>query len=189
MVLHDPDLSRVTDGRDASPAHHRTAASLGRVDLGGGEGVPRLRDVLDLVLGRGKLVNVELKRDVPSRAASVLALARTVPRAEPRVLVSSFDPAMLHLWKALRPDVPTGQLFHKGQAHLHPWLLTRLFWVDALHPEHVLVDRTRSRRPIHTWTVNDPIEARRLARLGVNALITDEPGALLSGLGDEPLDG
>lgn len=182
VVLHDPDLARVTAGRDGRRAHTRTAAELARTDVGEGQGVPRLGEVLDLVLSRGKLVNVELKRDVPSRTAAVRALAKVLPRGEPRVLVSSFDPAMLHLWKVLRPDIPTGQLFHAGQTHLRPWTLVRLFAVDALHPEHVLVDATKRPRPLHVWTVNDAEIARRLDRWGVNAIITDRPGEMLAAL-------
>src|SRR5215210_1745899 len=58
VVSHDEDLRRVT-GR-AVGVGELTAAELGRLDLGAGQGVPRLVDVLELV--RGRLgIYVELK--------------------------------------------------------------------------------------------------------------------------------
>jgi len=35
---------------------------------------------------------------------------------------------------------------------------------------------------INTWTVDDPVEARRLAALGVNAMITNQPDVILRAL-------
>ena len=35
---------------------------------------------------------------------------------------------------------------------------------------------------VHTWTVNDPARARELALLGVDCLISDNPGALKQAL-------
>jgi glycerophosphoryl diester phosphodiesterase len=40
----------------------------------------------------------------------------------------------------------------------------------------------RSPRPVLAYTVNDPVEARRLLDLGVSGLFTDVPGALKGAL-------
>jgi glycerophosphoryl diester phosphodiesterase len=58
----------------------------------------------------------------------------------------------------------------------------------ALHPKHTLIDAEQMERwkrhvpRVHTWTVNDPERARELARLGVDCLISDNPGLLRSAL-------
>src|SRR5215212_9838189 len=50
MVIHDGDLKRVT-GRDGGVGE-LTAADLARVDVGEGQGVPRLVEVFERVKGR-----------------------------------------------------------------------------------------------------------------------------------------
>ncbi len=36
---------------------------------------------------------------------------------------------------------------------------------------------------VNTWTVNDPDEARRLAALGVDVIISDVPDVMMAALG------
>jgi glycerophosphoryl diester phosphodiesterase len=58
----------------------------------------------------------------------------------------------------------------------------------AWHPCRTLVTRARIRRAhaaglkVHVWTVNEPREAKRLARWGVDGVFTDDPGRMLEGL-------
>jgi glycerophosphoryl diester phosphodiesterase len=58
-----------------------------------------------------------------------------------------------------------------------------------VHPERVLATPERVARwkragaLVNVWTVNDPDEARRLAALGVDAIISDVPGGVLGALG------
>ena len=60
----------------------------------------------------------------------------------------------------------------------------------ALHLERELVDRTLLRRArdlglaVRVWTVNDADEVGRLARLGVDGLITDVPDVAMAVLQD-----
>jgi glycerophosphoryl diester phosphodiesterase len=88
--------------------------------------------------------------------------------------------------RALAPNVPSAWLVESPSAADLDWLA--LTGSAAFHPKHTLITRKRmerwkSRVPrVHTWTVNDPRRARELADLGVDALITDAPGALLRAL-------
>jgi glycerophosphoryl diester phosphodiesterase len=182
VVCHDVDLRRLTRGREPRRVADLDLLELSRVDLGGGQSVPLLSDVLDWAKSRALRVNVEMKRDVPDRRAVVDATARSLEtRSRPPVLVSSFDPWMLAYLRWRRPSVPLGYLF--GSEHA----LTRSGWaagalrVSAVHPERTEVDATRCRawkesgRIVNVWTVNDAAEARALAALGVDAIITDMP--------------
>ena len=92
VVMHDPDLMRVA-GVPLSAAQaglHELRAH----DLGQGERVPTLDEAMDLVLGAGKLLNVECKPDVPHPewiVRSVLDRVRVRSAAErSRILFSSF---------------------------------------------------------------------------------------------------
>jgi glycerophosphoryl diester phosphodiesterase len=187
VVIHDPTLERLTGGRDRRSVARLSAAELARVDLGAGEGVPRLEEVLAWARGRGLLVNVEIKRDGPDRGAIVRAAAaaiRAVPGSERAVLVSSFDPLMLAAFARAMPGVPRGYLFHVGQRGLESGWLARPLRAEAVHPErglasaHAVARWKRRERLVNAWTVNEVDEARRLAAIGVDAIITDRPGAI-----------
>lgn len=187
VVMHDPELTRVTNGADTRQVHTLSYAELARVDLGEGQHPPRLSEVLDWARGRRLRVNVELKRDVPNRTAVVRETAKLVkllPDANRYVLVSCFDPLMLAGFRAFGTGVPSAFLFERGHAHLKPWLWARGLGADAAHPERVLtkpheVARARSLgMVINVWTINDESEAIELAALGVDGLITDRPAAI-----------
>jgi glycerophosphoryl diester phosphodiesterase len=58
----------------------------------------------------------------------------------------------------------------------------------AVHPERKLVVPERCRKwkkrskLINVWTVNDVVEARALAAMGVDSIITDVPGVMVPAL-------
>jgi glycerophosphoryl diester phosphodiesterase len=187
IVLHDPDVRRVTSGADERRAMDLPYAELSRIDVGDGEHIPRLSSVLAWARGHRLKVNVELKHDVPDRLAVARAAARAialVPDAPRFILVSSFDPTTLTVFRALSPVIPAAFLFHRGQAKYRPWLVARALPVHAAHPERTLVTRDaviaahRAGRLVNVWTVNDEVEARDLAELGVDGLISDRPAAI-----------
>src|SRR6476646_7095285 len=76
VVCHDPTLARFTGGQDVRPIADLDLRELARTDVGGGAPVPALAEVLDFARGRKLRVNVEMKRDVPSRRLVVRETAR-----------------------------------------------------------------------------------------------------------------
>lgn len=189
MVFHDADLTRLA-GR-AERVDALALAALRRVRLHGNARIPTLDEVFD-ALGPDMRVNVEIK-PVPALrtgavAARVLAcIARH--RAAARVIVSSFHPGVLAQVRVRAPHLAVGVLFHAAQR-----LPMRRAWVArvlrpaALHPEHVLVtgaDLAAWRRhgyAVNVWTVDDAAAVRRLAALGVDGIITNEPARALRAL-------
>jgi glycerophosphoryl diester phosphodiesterase len=150
--------------------------------------LPGLAAALDA--SAGGIVNVELKTDgdAPGGVASALCalLRRRGPRD--RVLASSFDPAALRTVRALRPDIPTALVVGRDgdvDAALREVARARH---QALHPKSELVDRSLVKRAhslglaLYAWTVNDADEVQRLARLGVDGVITDVPDVAVAAL-------
>lgn len=183
VVIHDPDLARVTDGRDRRCVKDLALRDLEKVELAEGAGPPSLRRVLELTRHLGIALNVELKRDVPWRLGAVRALAAELGRTPPEqpIVVSSFDPAMLLAFRALDRATPTALLVDRVGLARH--LERAAQWLGCfLHPEHTMVTSERLARwkrsglAVVTWTANDPAEIERLLALGVDGIITDVPG-------------
>jgi len=189
IVLHDPTLERVTGGADTRFAEDISAREMARLDVGKGERVPTLAEVLTWAREHGQRVNVELKFDVRNRLLLLQQVARVMRgQALPDVIFSSFHPYFVW-WLARRvPEVPRAWLVHQKQRLLKYAPGLRQLGANALHPEHVLANSARVARLrgndflVNTWTVNDPLRARELARMGVDAIITDVPGQILAAL-------
>lgn len=188
VVVHDRDLARVSAGRDTRAVSELDASELERVDLGAGQGPPLLRDVLDWVEQHSLVVNVELKSQLARHdavAEVVAELLRERPELWSSVLVSSFHPTLLCSFAQALPGVATAWLF--TAAHASWARLARKLDVRAVHPEARCFDLPSGfPRPagmlVNTWTVNDPDVAGRLSTRGIDAIITDEPRALLATL-------
>jgi glycerophosphoryl diester phosphodiesterase len=184
MVCHDTTLERVTEGRDRRSVEGLSSAECKDVRLARGEPLPFLRDVLAWAKRRGACLNVELKMDGRRRPALVRAVAELTSSHAPSgdILISSFHPLAVLAHRALAPRVASAWLLESPTLAELPILAHA--GSMALHPKHTLITAARLARwktrvaRVHTWTVNDPNRALELAALGVDCLITDEPGRL-----------
>jgi glycerophosphoryl diester phosphodiesterase len=179
VAIHDEDLRRLA-GRPQAVAD-LTAAELSHVDLGQGQGVPRLADVL--ARARGRIgVYVELKG---ARTGGALGRLVRSGAAEGVELISgSFEPALVRELRDAAPGVPRSVLFARtatrtmievcaevGARYAHPCFRPLdAAIVDALHDAGLLVMAP------HT---NDPREARAFAAVGIDVLATDDPRVLV----------
>lgn len=196
VVLHDPTLSRVTHKADRRAVEQLSFAETQRADIGRGERVPLLREVLDWAQQHDLLVNVEVKSDVGRRrdlVRGVIQLLKDHPYAANGVVLSSFDPRFVWSLARALPQIPSAFLFHtkspvaRAAALVGAATFSRL-GARAVHPEHVLVTEARmqawrSRQAlVGVWTVNDEARAKELSRLGVDYIVSDRPGAILQAI-------
>jgi glycerophosphoryl diester phosphodiesterase len=195
VVFHDDDLLRLT-GSPGRIVDLPLPALRERRLLAGGT-VPTLAEVLE-ACGPHALVNVELKVEgvLPAGCRALVAsVAKAVARAgaAPRVLVSSFNPAAVWLWRRHNPLVPCGLLFERPRRFHRPWPFRTDFLLPvlapaAVHPDHALctaeaVGRWHRRHfAVNAWTVDDPVRIRALAEMGVDAIITNDPAAARAAL-------
>lgn len=181
VVFHDDTLGRMTG--HAGLLNERSFSELRRLDLGGGERIPTLAEAVDAA-GPETLLNVELKcgqLDDGGLAETAAAEIRALGIAA-RTIVSSFNPVVLARFRLLAREVPVGYLFASDQA----WPYRKGVWAtvlraSAVHPEAALCTparvaswRRRGYR-VNTWTVDDPVRIAVLARMGVDAIITNRP--------------
>ena len=171
VVMHDPDVSRTTDGTGLV-SEMTLDEIVGRADAGGGARVP-VRPCRRRHRGQEP---AEEPGFTPEREAAVEARSSLDAAAfSGQVIVSSFNPSISS--RALRPDVPTGLLTQYdvdaeealAMSHGHPWVLPFVLKVleagdgvaDQVGGALLGVDRRRSRpraacfgsRPVAT---NDP---------------------------------
>lgn len=192
VVIHDFDLERVAGLR--APVSSLTAHELAGLDVGSwfapefsDQGVPTLEEVLALAQGKHLVVNVEIKagyRIYPGIEERCLALVARLQGC--RVIFSSFDHYCLRRLKELDRTAVTGALHGCSLIDAHEY--AHQIGVDALHPEYMVVDpdyvagcRERGIK-VHTWTVNDPGHAVQQWKLGVDAIITDDPAMVRAAL-------
>jgi glycerophosphoryl diester phosphodiesterase len=193
VVLHDPTLARVTKNADRRAVEQLGWDEARTADVGSGQRLPLLSDVLDWAAQHDQLVNVEVKSDVRRRRdllRGVTDLLRRHPYAPRGVLLSSFDPRFVwHLARSL-PQLPSAFLFHTKSPIARAAALVgaatfKRMGARAVHPEHVLVTEPRMQAwrsrgaLVGVWTVNDPQRATELASLGVDYIVSDNPGLLL----------
>ena len=92
-------------------------------------------------------------------------------------VISSFLPGVVENCHAIDSSIPLGLIF-KYRSEMKPAAKLPL---SCVMPHHTLVNSDLVRRfhaegkKIMTWTVNDPDEMRRVADLGVDAIISDDP--------------
>jgi glycerophosphoryl diester phosphodiesterase len=189
VVMHDPDLRRLTSGRDTRLCARLLGKELQEIELDDNQRAPTLADVLDWAVPLDVLVNIELKHDthdMPALARGVMHLLRGRSRVARRVMFSSFEPKLLGLVAVLVPDVPRAFLVHNGQRLAKTPLgpaIARTLGSSMLNPERTMCSPERVavwKRDLllNVWTVNHPGEAADLAALGVDGLITDDPALL-----------
>jgi glycerophosphoryl diester phosphodiesterase len=196
VVMHDPDVSRTTDGTGLVP--ELTLADIRRLRIhlpgGGTAGVPTLEEALHCLAGRAA-ADIEIK-NLPGepgftadREAVVEATLETLDEsgfAGP-VIVSSFNSRSVAHCKTIRPDVPTGLLtsydvdaaeaLTRAVAEGHPWVLP--FVTKVLEAGEGFADRVHQGGALlGVWIADDPETARRLFELGVDAVATNDPRAI-----------
>lgn len=173
-VIHDATLDRTTVA--SGPVSGRTGPELESL------GVPLLRDVLrrhphlpvtvDVKDGEATPAVVEALRELDRVERTVLYVEDGTdlpsfrsypgPRATSTRQAARF--ALLERWVPGRPGRGFPEVIH-----------TALRWkgLPVVTPGSVRAAH-RNGREVQVWTVNDPARLRRLARWGVDALVTDD---------------
>ncbi len=197
VVIHDavvPARCTVEEGAAPPPTRRVRALSLAelrRFDCGaadpafprqrpaGGARIPTLDEVLAL---HAPLFLVEVKADdapPPMRLAHLLA--RAVPRGgrvAARVVVESFSDPVVAAVAAHAPWLARGLLVEDGEDAVGraERVAALLVSPPAARTDAALVAAAhKAGLAVVPWTVNDDAGWRRLAGLGVDAIVTDDP--------------
>jgi glycerophosphoryl diester phosphodiesterase len=141
-----------------------------------------------------RIVDALRRHDVPAPVIVSSAFATTLQR------IRALRPAMVRAigypqdrygisrfrWPA--SGVRLGATALRAAMPLRLPLLVRRSGADAIALHHTLCSDAAVRfahaggRPLLAWTVNDPASVRRLAELGVDGIVSDDPGMALATL-------
>ena len=186
FLLHDATLERTSSG--IGTAALQAWSELAQLDAGGwhgrgfaGEPLATLANVAAYCIRNGFALNIEIKPTPGAEAETGRAVAREAARlwagqAVPPLL-SSFRPDALqtaaeaapHLPRALLLDTLRDGWFAETQALGCVAVVTNFKLMDAALLAQLHAAGMRGL----VYTVNDGIEARRLAALGIDGIITD----------------
>jgi glycerophosphoryl diester phosphodiesterase len=172
VVIHDRDVGRTTDG--AGYVGEIPLARLKTFDVGDGERVPTLAEVLELVGGAVHL-DVEIKGIGIERA--VLGVLANYPIV--RWAISSFAWETLRAVRQLDPAAELWPLAERVDDELFTIAADLAspavsLFTGAYTAQSAGTLRDAGLRAV-VWTVNDPREARRVEEIGAFALCTDDP--------------
>ncbi len=181
VVMHDSDFMKVA-GVDLK-IWDATWEDLAAIDIGSwfapeyaGERVPLLRDVIRRVRGKAMLT-IELKyyghdQQLEQRVVDII---EEEGATDDCVIMSLKYPA-LETMRGLRPDWRLGLLTATAIGDLAK-LDADFLAVNTGLATRSFVRHAHGRdKDVYVWTVNDPIQMFRVMNLGVDGIITDEPG-------------
>ena len=195
VVIHDKTTKR-TGGEELEVAS-TPAQRLRRLDVGSfkdkaftGQRIPFLEEIIETV-PQGRRLFVEIK--CGPEVLSPLENAIEASGKRERIVFIAFDFETIKAAKRLMPDVPAYWLVGtKKDKETEAWIPhdpalvedVASSGLDGLNVHYAGVTEQFASRVhaaglgLYVWTVNDPAEARRLARLGVAGITTDRPGWL-----------
>ncbi len=177
VIFHDTLLERLTGSK--RKVSELALAELKEFDIGGGQTIPTLDELFEMV-GPRVLYNIEIKDFSVRDNGLETAVADRVESfgLQDLALISSFNPLSVRRARnAFSRSIPIALIRAQGILK-YTYHFAR---AQADNPHHALVDerymawaRKRAYR-VHAWTVDDPQEASRLAGLGVHGIITNKP--------------
>lgn len=193
VLLHDATLDRTTDG--AGPISERTLEQVRALEAGSwkapeyaGEPIPTLAELLAEQSDGAMPIVVEVKAGGAEAALADIRAAEAIERCvmfafdRPTIVqAAALEPGLPCFWllSALPTDATDLRALVEGAVREGLSGLS-VAW-SALTPESVRLAHSRG-LSVWTWTANRPEQWGHLAEIGVDAIITDDPGGLRSWL-------
>lgn len=179
VVIHDEMIDRTTNGKGA--VADMTFEQLRKLDAGGGERIPTLEEVADIVDKKAKIV-IELKGPKTAELVSNFINSQIVEKGWicDDFLVSSFNHRELEIFRALNPKVSTGILIWacptKNElaicARMNAHSIHMAYDSDLIN-EMVVNDAHELGMQVFAYTINSLSVARKLKAMKVDAIFSD----------------
>lgn len=196
VIFHDEELGRTTNATGL--VAQTNYEDLRDLDAGiwfgdsfSGARIPTLEEAVDLILKHDMGLNLEIKpcpgREKETAEVALDCLSRIWDETD-KLLISSFQYVSLEAALDLAPDYARGLLLGGDQIPENWKDMADYLDVSTINLGSRLVTRAIADEimdlelPLLVYTVNDPMEARRLQLLGVDAFFSDCPDVILENL-------
>ncbi|UNO42687.1 glycerophosphodiester phosphodiesterase family protein [Streptomyces sp. MST-110588] len=210
IIMHDTSLARTTNVEQVFPGRAPwnvsdfTLREIEKLDAGSwfgpqfkGERVPTMEAYMDAVENNGQKLLMELK--APELYPGVERQALRELRAEGwldrhhvkrRLIIQSFNADSVKKVHQLRPDVKTGFLGTPAVSELPKYQA----FADQINPNHGTINaayvstvhalKGPHGRPmeVYTWTVDDARNTVKVAKMGVDGIISNKPDVVRDAL-------
>ncbi|MED3800332.1 glycerophosphodiester phosphodiesterase [Lysinibacillus xylanilyticus] len=195
VVIHDETINRTSNGSGFVKDY--TLQELRAFDFGSwfsskfdGEDIPTLGDVLELFAGTNHRINIELKTDVfPYNGIEALVIKEVAAyQMTERVIISSFNHESIQIVAQRAPYIEKAALFAEILVDFNGY--TVQIPADAIHVSlptafrRSIQEALNEGATVRVYTVNDVEQAKQLQQLGVQAIFTDDPEKIVSGMTD-----
>lgn len=178
VVIHDHRVDATTNG--SGYVDQMSLWSLKNLDAGGGQQIPMLREVFDLV-NRRVCIDIELKAEGTAQAVAELIAEYILLRGwrYEDFIVTSFNHHELRLFKSLVPEVSIGALYTGiplDYAQCAQKLAADYMVVSSQFINQQFVDDAHARGvQIFVYTVDHPEDISRMKVLGVDGICSNYP--------------
>lgn len=178
VVIHDYDIKRIT-GQDGY-IKEMTVQQLKQYDIGEGESIPTLKEVISLTKGKIGL-QIELKEEGTGKV--VIDMLREANLID-STIISSFNHKEILRVQEIEPRVRLGALIservstpsdlNKATKRI---IKKKLF---AVHPHYKGVNRElveyahSNNLNVNVWTVDEKEDIQRMIDIGVDGIISDD---------------
>lgn len=197
IIFHDEELGRTTNGSglvaqtDYEDIKQLEAGSWYAESFAGVK-IPTLEEAVDVILKHDLGFNLEIK-PCPGREKETAEVAldqlSQFWEDPSKLLISSFQYVSLEAAMDLAPDFARGLLIDHDRPMPENWKdMAEYLDATTLNLGFRLVDRQIAdevmdlEMPLLVYTVNDPMQARALQKLGVDCFFSDNPDVILENL-------
>lgn len=195
VICHNYTIDETSDGK--GEVKSMTYDELRSYDFGSwfnekfkGTKLPSVEEFLNLCENADiEIMNIEIK---PPLDGDMTIVAKTIDAVKAhglfdKLLISSFSADVLVECKKVDPNCKTGYLYAPDKKHCYTRMLfgyvefAKKIKADYLHPHFLSVNRRYVRRlhengiGINVWTVDKERIAKKLLKLGVDGIITNDP--------------
>ena len=187
VIIHDEELDRLCHNGKGWVKDY-TLEELKKFDVSyiykdqyGPQQIPTLREYFDLVKDHDIVTNIELKTsffEFRGIEEKVIALIEEYGIKD-SIIISSFNHYTIKRVKEICPDIKCGLLTATWMCN--PGRYTKETGAEAYHPiylslnEDVVKELKQHDIAIHTWTVDEEEDIRRMAELGADIIISNYP--------------
>ena len=180
VVYHDPFLNRLSDSN--AFIEQISLDSIKKVKLEGGLSIPTLNEVIDII-PENIFLNIELKGENTALDTNKIIIQYISKFNFPpsKFMISSFRWDELIKFRNANKDVPIAILVDSLIKIDDAIILAKTINALALNPNNKfltkqIVKKIKSNNiKVYPYTINEPLDIKRIKSMGVDAIITDYP--------------